>query len=120
MWSGLAPTRNHRTPLRRGQPPPRHVLIGGNDHADTGSCCFSTFEVRNSVLRLIPKMVVSSLTGSPCWYRRRSRLCWAASSFIGLVAARPRAIRASREAARRGTITARVLMVECGMINRLA
>jgi hypothetical protein len=35
-------------------------------HTDTGSRCFSTFKVRNRVLRLIPKMVVSSLTGSPC------------------------------------------------------
>ena len=48
------------------------------------------------MLRLIPKMVVNSLTGSPCWYNRRSRFCCAASSFIGFVAARPRAIRASR------------------------
>jgi hypothetical protein len=35
-------------------------------HADTG-CCFRTFRVRNSVLRLIPNMAVNSLTGSPCW-----------------------------------------------------
>jgi hypothetical protein len=37
-----------------------------NDHAGTGSGWFSTFKVRNSVLRLIPNMIVSSLTGSPC------------------------------------------------------
>jgi hypothetical protein len=52
-----------------------------------GSYFFKTFRVLNSVLRLIPNMHVNSLTGSPCWYRRRSRFCWAASSFIGLVAA---------------------------------
>jgi hypothetical protein len=32
-----------------------------------GFCCFKTFKVRNRVLRLIPNMVVNSLTGSPCW-----------------------------------------------------
>lgn len=62
---------------------------------------FRTLMVLNRVLRLIPNIEVSSLTGSPCWYRRRRRFCCAASSFIGLVAARPRATRASREAARR-------------------
>src|SRR6478609_11442730 len=75
----------------------RSFLIGADPfHADNCSCCFSSFKVRNSVLRLIPKMVVNSLTGSPCWYNRRSRFCCAASSFNGFVAARPRAIRASR------------------------
>ncbi len=35
--------------------------------AHTGAgCCFRTFRVRNSVLRLIPNKVVNSLTGSPC------------------------------------------------------
>ena len=45
------------------------------------------------MLRLIPNMVVNSLTGSPCRYRRRSRFCWAPSSFIGLVAASFHALR---------------------------
>jgi hypothetical protein len=38
-----------------------------NDHADNGSCFLKTFRVLNSVLRLIPNIVVNSLTGSPCW-----------------------------------------------------
>ena len=77
-----------RSPVHRGS-------------AYASSRTFRTLMVLNRVLRLIPNIEVSSLTGSPCWYRRRRRFCCAASSFIGLVAARPRATRASREAARR-------------------